>query len=93
MRAPVRITLRGHKRHGDHFMLLFAVDEGRGEMTASVLVSSGSCGGSVSFPHGLCEDGQSFGPVTDAALVERATQTVALLEAGDAWRAVRRRRR
>ena len=88
----MRITLRGHERHGSDFLLIFGVDDGRGEMTASVPVYGGHRGG-ARFPHGTREDGQSLGPVADAALMERATQTVAMLEAADAWRMMRKRGR
>jgi len=91
MRSPTRIALRGHERHGDELWLIFGIDDGRGEMTASVPVRSGA----VLFPHGLTDSGESLGPVTDAALRERAEQTVAVLEAAATYSAIRwsRRRR
>jgi hypothetical protein len=86
VRTPVRILLRGHDERGDDLMLIFSVDEGAGEMTASVPVSRH---GLVQFPHAMCSTGESFGPVIDAALLDRATQTVAMFGAADAWRGMR----
>lgn len=93
MRTPVRITLRGHEQRGDDLVLIFSVDEGRGELPASVIARPGGRGGTVCFPHWLREDGQPISPVADAALLERASQHVAMLDAGEAWRAMRQRRR
>lgn len=84
--SAVRIVLGGHEHRGRDFFLLFTVDLGHGEEAASVLVGSG---GGVLFPHPLCTSGASFGSALDAALIERAEQTIALFDAADAWRAMR----
>lgn len=88
MRSPARITLRGHERRGDELWLIFGVDDGRGEVTATVPVS---CSGTTTarFPHWSRDSGESLGPVTDAALRERAEQTIAVLEAAETYRAIR----
>ena len=83
MRTPVRITLQGHARRGDTLLLIFAVDEGHGELGASVTV------GNTRFPHEQSEFGLPSEPVADAALMERAKQTVAVLKAADTGRAIR----
>ena len=90
MRIPVRIALRGHEQRGEDFVLTFSVDEGAGEMTATVQVSQS---GTVRFPHHMCSTGGSFGPTIDAALVDRAAQTVAMMQAAEAWGTMRRHRR
>ena len=89
MRTPVRIALRGHERRDDTLLLIFAVDQGSGELAASVTVDSG---GNARFPHELTESGLPLGPVADAAVLERAKQTIAVMDAADTWRAMRRPR-
>lgn len=84
---PPRVTLRGHERRGPDLFLCFAVDEGDGEMRATVRVGMF---GRAEFPHEMCSSGASFGPAIDRALVERATQMIAMFEAADTWRAMRR---
>jgi len=71
-------------------LLVFGVDDGRGEQVASVIVEPS---GSARFPHELSESGLPLDPVSDAALRDRAEQTIAVLEAADAWRGVRHGRR
>lgn len=86
----LRITLRGHELAGDRMLLAFAVDDDRGEMAASVLVDRH---GNAHFPHELSDLGEPISPVVDAALRERAAQTVAMLEAATAWGTIRARPR
>ena len=91
MRGPIQIRLRGHERRDqDTLLLLFAVDDGNGDQAASVLVSTRA--GTVRFPHELCDTGLPLGPVADAALLERAHQTVAVLDAAETWSIMRRDR-
>lgn len=84
----VRIAFRGHERRDEHSLLLiFAVNDGHGEQTASVWVNPRT--GSASFPHHLSDTGESWGPAVDAALLDRARQMVAMFAAAEAWAEMR----
>jgi hypothetical protein len=66
---------------------LYAVDVGRGEESASVLVNPST--NHVRFPHELCESGRSFDPAADAALLERGQQSAVFLGTFETWHAMR----
>lgn len=91
MRAPTQIRFCGHQRCDGDMMLVFSVDDGTGRnYVAAVAVEPFTR--ELRFPHALCAEGEPINAVIDAALLERAQETIALLDAATSWNTLTRAR-